>query len=65
MLENGVTFKFVPDCYKNRKMRNKAVDNYPHALEFVPDWNMTQNMFPKVVSTNLSTNEYVSDQFKT
>ena len=34
IVENGGTLKFVPDCYKNQEMCNKAVDNYPHALEF-------------------------------
>ena len=37
ILENGGTLKSVPDCYKNQEMSNKAVDNYPHALEFVPE----------------------------
>ena len=36
ILENGGTLKSVPDCYKNHEMCIKAVDNYPHALEFVP-----------------------------
>ena len=35
IVENGGTLKFVPDCCKNQEMCNKAVDNYPHALEFV------------------------------
>ena len=37
ILENGGTLKSVPDSYKNYEMYKKAVDNYPHALEFVPD----------------------------
>ena len=28
-LENGGTLKSVPDCCKNQKRCNKAVDNYP------------------------------------
>ena len=44
ILENGETLMFVPDYYNNPKMRNKAVDNYPHALEFVPDCFKTQKM---------------------
>ena len=32
ILENGGTLKFVPDCYKNQEMGNKAVDNNPQAL---------------------------------
>ena len=35
-LENGGTFKSVPDYNKNQQLCDKAVDNYPHALEFVP-----------------------------
>ena len=34
ILENGGTLKSVPDCHKNQKMCNKAVDNYHHALAF-------------------------------
>ena len=30
-------FRFIPDCYKNQKVWDKAIDNYSHALEFVPD----------------------------
>ena len=37
VLENGETLKSVLDCYKNQEKRNKAVANYPHALEFVPE----------------------------
>ena len=33
ILENGEASVFVPDCYKYQKMCNKALDNYPHALE--------------------------------
>ena len=29
ILENGGTLKYIPDCYKNQEMCNKAVDNYP------------------------------------
>ena len=32
ILENGGTFKSVPCCYKKKKMCNKALENYPHAL---------------------------------
>ena len=37
ILENNGTLKFVPGCYKNREMCNKAADNYLHALEFVSE----------------------------
>ena len=36
-------------------MCNKAVDNYPHALEFVPEYFMSQEMCDKVVNTRSST----------
>ena len=42
ILENGGPLKSVRDCYKNQQMCNKAVDNYPHALEFIPECFMIQ-----------------------
>ena len=41
-LGNGALLESVPDCYKN--LRDAAVDNYTHALQFVPDCNMTQKL---------------------
>ena len=35
ILENGGMSTFVPDCYKNQKMCDKAVDSYPFAMQFV------------------------------
>ena len=35
---------FVSDCYKNQIMCDKAVDNYPCALEFVLDCFNTHNV---------------------
>ena len=31
--------RLIPNCncYKNQKIDDKAVDDYTHALEFVPD----------------------------
>ena len=40
-------------------MCNKAVDNYPHTLEFVPDCYITQKMCDKAVHTHPSVIEYV------
>ena len=37
VLENGGTLKSVPDRCQTQQMCDKAVDNYPHALEFVPE----------------------------
>ena len=53
-LENGGTLKSVPDCYKNQEMCNKAIDHYPHALVFVPEYYNTQ-MCEKAVNTYPST----------
>ena len=32
----------VPDCYKNKQLCDKGVDNYLHALEFVLECYKTQ-----------------------
>ena len=40
---------FVPDCCKNQKMSNKAVNNYAEALEFVADCFKTPKMCNKAV----------------
>ena len=37
ILANGGTLTSVSDCYKNQEMCNKTVDNYHHALYFVPE----------------------------
>ena len=38
---------------KNQQMSNKAVKNYPHALEFVPECYKTHKMCDKAVNTIL------------
>ena len=43
--ENGATLNSVLDCYKNQEICNKAVDNYPHVLEFVPECYKTSSHF--------------------
>ena len=42
IVENDGTLKLVPDCNNNKKHCNKAVDNFVHVLEFVPDSYQTQ-----------------------
>ena len=37
ILENGEKLESVSDCYKNKKICDKAVDNYHYAFKFVPD----------------------------
>ena len=39
ILENGGTLKYVLDCYKYQEMCKKLVDNYPHMLKCVPEYN--------------------------
>ena len=34
---------FIPDYYKDKNLRDKTVDNYSHALKFVPKYYKTQN----------------------
>ena len=46
-------------------MCNKAVDDYAHALEFVPDQYKTQEMCIKAVDHYPSTIKYFPDQYKT
>ena len=63
ILENDGTLESVPDCYKNQEMYHKAVDNYLHVLQFVPNCHITKknvirpsilnllqyNLFPNVI----------------
>ena len=49
ILENNGTLKSVPDYNKNQEMCNKAVDNYPHALEFVPECYKTKKFVIKLL----------------
>ena len=53
ILENGGTLKSVPDCYQNQEMFNKAVDNYPHAEEFVSKCYKTQKLILFLISMKL------------
>ena len=44
IFKNGGTLNSVLDCNKNQEMCNKTGDNYSHALEFAPDFYMTQEI---------------------
>ena len=44
-------------------MCNKAIDNYPHALEFISECFMTEKMCDKAVSVYLSTIKFVPECF--
>ena len=45
-------------------MCNKAVDNYLHPLEFVPECYKTQKMYGKPVNTSPSTIKFAVDSNK-
>ena len=49
ILENGGTLKSVPDRYKNQEMCHKAVDNYPHVLNFVLEYYQMQKFVMKLL----------------
>ena len=59
------TLKSVPDCHKNQEMCNKAVDNYPHASEFIPKSYKTQRMCDKPIDTHSSTIQFVPKCYNT
>ena len=44
-------------------MCNKAVDNYPHSLEFIPECYKTQKMCDKAVDKHPTTIKYVPDSY--
>ena len=46
-------------------MCDKAVDNYDHALEFVPDRCKSQKMYDEVIDDYPSTIQFVSEGYKT
>ena len=68
---------FVPNCYNNQKMCNKAVDNCAHALfnaainmylyaiQFVPECHNIQEICDKAVGTCPFVSDSVPDQYKT
>ena len=67
---------FVPNCYNNQKMCNKAVDNcahalfnaainmYPYAIQFVPECHNIQEICDKAVDTCPFVSDSVPDQYK-
>ena len=55
LIENCGTLRYVPDCYKNKKICKKTIDNYPYALEFVLESYKTKKMCDKAVDTYPST----------
>ena len=50
---------------KNQEICKKALNNDPHALEFVPDCYKTQEMCYKVVNSHSSTIQFLPESCKT
>ena len=65
ILKNAGTLKSVSDCYKNQEMCNKAVDNYPYALEFLLECYKTKKLCDKAVDIHPSTKHFVPECYKT
>ena len=65
ILENNRTLKCARDSYKNQERYNKVADNYPNALEFLPEFFMTQKICDKAVKTYPSTIKFVPECFMT
>ena len=57
--QNGGMLDSISNCYKNPKDCVKAVDNYHHTLELVPDYHQTQKMCNKAVDIYTSTIKFV------
>ena len=53
---------FIPNCYRDQKMCNKAIDNYTW---FGPNCYSTQKMFSNVVGTYSSAIQFVGECYKT
>ena len=51
--------------HHNEEMCNKALDNYPHGLEFVPECYRTQKMRDKALNAHSSTIQFVHECYKT
>ena len=45
ILENGGMLVFIPDCYKDQNMYNKAVDNYAHGFGSVTNCLRPKNLW--------------------
>ena len=65
MCDKAIWERSVPDCYKNEQLCDKAIDNDPHALEFVPECYKTHTMCDKAVDTHPSTIQFVPECYKT
>ena len=53
ILEKDGTLESVLDCCKNHHMCDKALGNYPHALQFVHGYYTTVKLIPHISTTTL------------
>ena len=53
ILENDGTLESVPNYYKNQEMYHKAVDNYLHVLQCVPNCYITQKKKKNVIRLSI------------
>lgn len=63
-IENGVMLGFLPDCYKDKKICQKAVDNYVHASWHVPNCYNTEQMCNIFVGTHPSAIQFIPKCWK-
>ena len=54
--------KLVSNCFKTRKICNKAVDNYSSTMQFVSDWYNTQEISEKTIDICSFAFDSVPDQ---
>ena len=59
---NPYNFECIPDRFKTQEMCDKAIDEYPYNLGYVPDCFKTQEMCVKANPYNF---DYIPDRLKT
>ena len=57
--------RFVSDCYKTQKMRNKAVSTYHSAIKFISECYKSQETCDKAVGIHSFISDSVPDQYMT
>ena len=58
------TLKFAPQCFKNKKMCDKVVDNYAHALGLITIVIRLKKVYNKAVNAFLLTIQFVPKCYK-
>ena len=60
--ENSGRLESAPDCCENQQICDKVVNNFNHALKFVPNWYKTQNCV--ILNTYPSTIQFVTECYE-